>query len=567
MRRGGMRRRLGLAAVLLFGVVGPACDGIRVTRLYQEGAAVTAAPLATQVGEEIFRRGGNAFDAAVAIGFALAVVHPQAGNLGGGGFAVIRSAQADTVRTLDFRETAPRAATGGMYLADSVTVIAEASTVGALAAGVPGTVAGLYALWQAYGSMPWEELVRPAALLADKGFPVDAFLANSLRAYEHQLSRFDETREVFFSDGRLPAAGDTLVQPDLAQTLYLIAAQGPEGFYAGQVADSIAATMQKYGGLITREDLAEYRAAWRDPVYFRFDSLDCYSMAPPSSGGLMVGQILKLLEPHSFSGWRPDSPAYMHLFAEAARLAYADRAEYLGDPAFTKAPGNLLDPGYLAQRRLQIDTLHATPSESVSPGLAPAPESDQTTHYSVCDAEGNMVAVTYTINTSYGSALVVGGAGFLLNNEMDDFAIAPGVPNTYGLVGGAANRIEPGKRMLSSMAPLLVLVDGRPFLILGSPGGSRIITTVAQTLLNFTRFKFPLTEALAQARFHHQWLPDTLYVETGGYDAATVRALAGYGHAVKEREAFGDVQAIFIDDRGYMSGASDPRGRGTAGGL
>ncbi len=563
------RRWFTLAPFILCAISLMTCEGARVTRFYDTGAVATAAPEATEVGVKVFADRGNAFDAAVAVGLALAVVHPVAGNIGGGGFAVIRDGRTGAIRTLDFRETAPAAATTNMYLNDSGVVIDSASTFGARAAGVPGTVAGLHALWKEYGSRPWSELVEYAIVLADSGFVVDEHLAAEMRSYEKDLSAFEETRVVFAPDGQTPAAGERLVQKDLANTLRLIGEQGPQGFYTGEVADDIVATMQKYGGLITHEDLTAYRPVWREPVHYVFDSLDIYSMAPPSSGGIIVGQILKLLEPYKFESWTPSSPEYLHLFAEMARMAYADRAEYLGDPAFFDVPRQLLDSTYLAARRAGVDPLHARTSAEVNPGLSTvAPvESDQTTHYSVCDARGNMVAITYTINTGYGSKLVVGGSGFLLNNEMDDFAIAPGVPNAYGLVGGEANRIEPGKRMLSSMAPTLVLKNREPYLVLGSPGGSRIITTVAQTILNVVRFGQPLEQAVAQPRAHHQWLPDVLYLEQGKFDINTIQSLIRYGHVVEERSPFGEVHAIFVNEAGLMSGASDPRGRGAAGGF
>lgn len=562
------RRFLVTGALVVFLILSlGSCDTVKVSTWYQKGALATAAPLATDIGLQVLDDGGNAFDAAVAVGFALAVVHPEAGNIGGGGFALVREGAGGKVRSLDFRETAPRAATEGMYLDEDSSVIDGASTVGAPASGVPGTVAGLYRLWQAYGSLAWEDLVTPAAALADTGFIVDDYLAASFVEYAAALQQFEETGSVFFPEGRRLEAGDRLVQKDLAATLRLISAAGPDGFYGGETADLIVATMEKYGGLITRADLDSYEAIWREPVHFTFDSLDIYSMAPPSSGGLIMGQILGLLEPFSFAPYTADSPDYIHLFVEAARLAFADRAEHLGDPAFWDIPQGLLDSAYLARRRALIDQTRAVGSEAVRPGSPQRGESEQTTHYSICDADGNMVAVTYTLNTGYGSKLVVGGAGFLLNNEMDDFVAKPGVPNTYGLVGGEANRIEPGKRMLSSMTPTLILKEGKPYLAIGSPGGSKIITAVAQAIINFTRFDMGLADAVAQPRFHHQWLPDVLYYEQGGYDITVVQDLIRRGHHVTDREAYGDVQAVHVNDAGLMTAASDPRKRGTAGGL
>ncbi len=562
------RRRLCLIApVILCLLLLAGCDSVQVEKVYEHGVVTTAAPLATEVGMKVFNEGGNAFDVAVAVGFALAVVYPEAGNIGGGGFAVVRHGESEEIRAIDFRETAPEAATEDMFLDEDSNVIADATTLGALAAGVPGTVAGLYTLWEEYGTMDWDQLVGYAAGLADTGFVVSEDLSTSLGQNRSGLTRFQVTEETFFPDGLTPQPGELVQFRQLARTLYMIAAEGPDAFYRGEVADSIVATMQEYGGLITHGDLANYESIWREPLRFEFDSLQVYSMPPPSSGGIVLGQILKLLQSKSFDAWTPDTPEYIHLFTEMARLAYADRAEHLGDPSYWHIPGELLDSVYLQRRRSLVDPLHATPSNTVRPGLPPADNSDQTTHYSVCDNEGNMVSVTYTINTAYGSKLVVGGAGFLLNNEMDDFAVKAGVPNTYGLVGGEANKIERGKRMLSSMTPTIVLKGKQPYLILGSPGGSKIITSVAQTILNFTRFDQTLGQAVTQPRFHHQWLPDVLYVEEGAYDITVIQTLIRFGHNVQERAPYGDVQAIYIDETGLMSAVPDPRGAGEAAGF
>jgi len=543
------------------------CTGVEVSRYYDTGALATAAPIATAVGEEVFQQGGNAFDAAVAVGFVLAVVHPEAGNLGGGGFALTRDGKTEMIRALDFRETAPQQAFEAMYLDEQGEVIPNSSTFGALACGVPGTVAGLHELWKTYGSQPWEQLIGMAAVLADTGFVVDEYLAGSLERHKEELSSFEETASIFFPEGKSLKVGDRLVQKDLAATLYSIAAMGHDGFYNGPVAQKIVECMEKHGGLISKSDLASYASVWREPVRFSFDSLEIYSMPPPSSGGIAVGQILKLLEGYDFSIFSPDSPEYIHLFCEAARLAFADRSAHLGDPDFYNVPAGLLDSAYLVRRRSLIKEKHATSSELIHSGTPPNEESQQTTHYSICDGEGNMVAVTYTLNTAYGCKLVVDGAGFLLNNEMDDFSIKPGHPNVYGLIGGEANKIEPGKRMLSSMSPTLVLKNNQPFLILGAPGGSRIITVVAQALINFTRFDLSLNATVNQPRFHHQWLPDLIYLEQGGFDINVTQELIRYGHTMKECETFSDLQAVFIDESGSMTAASDPRKRGVAGGY
>lgn len=558
-----------MAWVILFGAtVLPGCGSLEVTRYYERGALATSAPIATEVGKQVLARGGNAFDAAVAAGFALAVVHPTAGNIGGGGFAVIREGATGQIRALDFRETAPGAAFETMYLDSTGSVVAGASTVGARAAGVPGTVAGLFELWQKHGTMPWEELVGMAAILADTGFIVDNSLADNISSYAAELRAFEPTARQFLPGGDPVRAGERLTQKDLAKTLFLIAAEGPNGFYTGKTAQRIEECMTAYGGLITADDLAGYKAVWREPVHFKFDSLDIYSMPPPSSGGLLIGQILKILEPFNFSGMTPKSPKYIHLFCEASRLAFADRSMHLADPDFYGVPVEvLLADSYIRTRRGMISGDHALLSSDVAPGDVAGQESDQTTHYSVCDSDGNMVAVTYTLNSSFGSLLVVDGAGFLLNNEMDDFSLKPGEPNIYGLIGDEANKIQPGKRMLSSMSPTLILKNGQPLMALGAPGGGKIITTVAQAIMSFSRFRLSPGETVTQARVHHQWLPDLLYLERGAFDIDVIQELIRLGHIVEEREPYSDLQLVYVGPDGLMTGASDPRGRGTSGGI
>ncbi len=542
------------------------CQGIQVSHYYNNGAVATSAPMATEIGVQVFREGGNAFDVAVAVGFVLAVVHPEAGNIGGGGFALIREGSSGTIKALDFREKAPLAATENMYLDKEGNVIEGLSTRGAKACGVPGTVAGLYELWRTRGALPWDKLVGIAASLADTGFIIDEYLANSFTEHEQALTFYPETKAVFAPNGSLLQAGERWVQKDLARTLYAIAAEGPKGFYQGEVAQKIIASMEKHDGLITQADLDAYETVWRKPVHVVFDSLDIYSMPLPSSGGIVMGQILKILEPFDLSPYVATAPEYIQLFCEASRLAFADRAQYLGDPAFFDVPSGLLDSNYLAHRRSLITPGKASTSEAIGPGI-PYGESDQTTHFSVCDKSGNMVAVTYTLNTAYGSKLVVDSAGFLLNNEMDDFSIKPGVPNTYGLVGGEANKIEPGKRMLSSMSPTLVLKNDKPYLVLGAPGGSKIITVVAQTIVDIARFDMTLPEAVKTPRFHHQWLPDVIYLEEHAFDINTKQTLIRYGYNIKERSAYSDLEGIFIDKTGMMNPVSDPRKRGKAGGY
>ncbi len=551
---------------LLFCAGASSGRGAQTPIAYHRAAIATASPMATDIGLQIFSQGGNAIDAAVAVGFALAVCHPEAGNIGGGGFAVIRDGKTGKVASLDFREVAPAAAGPRMYLDSGGQVIAHMSTLGAKAAGVPGTVAGLHELWQKYGTLPWETLVSPAMKLADTGLIVDDYLANALSDNAGALSTFPETQRHFFPDGKALRVGDRFLQKDLAATLKLIAGN-PSEFYSGRIAREIVASMSAHGGLITLQDLGSYQALWREPVHYTFDSLDFYSVPPPSSGGILVGYILKLLEPYDFSRFTPTSVSFIHLFCEAAKLAYADRAVYFGDPQFTRSPEWMLTDPYLQARRARINVDHATPASEIMPGRPPQPESNQTTHFSICDSLGNMVALTYTLNTSFGSKLVVDGAGFLLNNEMDDFSVKPGVPNSYGLVGGEANQIEPGKRMLSSMSPTIVLKQGHPFLVVGTPGGSKIITVVAEMILGVTRFHRPVSEVIGQPRYHHQWLPDKIQLEEASFAPGTKEDLEAIGERVEKIPAWSDVQMIAYDSTGGMTPVSDPRGNGKAGGL
>jgi gamma-glutamyltranspeptidase/glutathione hydrolase len=537
--------------------------------LYQGGVVVTASPIATDIGLEILRRGGNAFDAAVAIGFALAVTYPQAGNIGGGGFALLYRADSGEIRSLDFRETAPAASRSDMYLDDNSEVIKRMSLLGAGATGVPGTVAGMYEIWKSFGSLSWYELLAPAINLADTGFIVDEYLAGQFSGYENELRIFDETESQFFRSGNIINSGDRLIQKELSQTLERITIDTLKGFYEGQTAGLIVETMEKYGGYITLDDLSNYRAVWREPLYFDFDSLQIYSMAPPSSGGLMMGMILGLIEPYDFALLNPQSPDYIHIFTEACRLAYAERAVHLGDPDYVENPvEELLHPAYLDSRRELIDLDHAGMSSDIGSGIAEiSTESESTTHYSIVDEEGNAISLSYTINTAFGSKLVVGGAGFLLNNEMDDFSIKPGWANVYGLVGGKANEIAPGKRMLSSMSPTIVLKKGKPCLVLGTPGGSKIITAIAQAIIDYARFDLSASDIVKHPRFHHQWLPDTLFLEIGGFDINIKQDLISKGHNIKERYPYCEIEMIYIDDSGMKTGTADPRGGGKVAGY
>ncbi len=524
---------------------------------------VSGSPIASEVGRDILRRGGNAVDAAVAVGFALAVVHPEAGNLGGGGFMVMRMADGE-VHSLDYREKAPAAATRDMYL-DLRGNPTELSVTGHLAAGVPGSVAGMAEAHRRLGRLPWADVVAPARRLAAEGFLVDDYRSRSIDGNRERLYLFPGSRAAFLPGGRAPLPGTTLVQNDLGRTLAAIQERGHDGFYRGEVADLIVEEMRRGGGLISHEDLADYRAEWREPVRIRYRDHTVLSMPPASSGGVTMAMILNILE-----GYRPlppfGSPALLHLEAEAMRRAFTDRNVYLGDPDHVEMPlARLLSKAYADSQRATIDLSRATPTPTFDPSLRVG-GGESTTHYSVVDAEGNAVSCTTTLNNSYGSAVTVTGAGFLLNDEMDDFATAPGRPNLYGLVQGEANAIAPGKRMLSAMTPSIVLdPEGRLLMVVGTPGGPRIITMVYHVISNVLDHGMSLPEAVAAPRMHHQALPDQITAERQGFPAATIARLERMGHRVTTRGYSGDVEAIIRTPTGWQ-GVSDPRlGGGGAG--
>ncbi|MGE5801435.1 MAG: gamma-glutamyltransferase [Gemmatimonadota bacterium] len=519
---------------------------------------VTAQPLATQVGLDILRQGGNAIDAAVAVGFALEVVLPDAGNIGGGGFIVHRSA-AGEVHALDYREMAPTGASRDMYV-DSAGNVTERSLIGHLAAGVPGSVAGMHEAWKKYGSLPWATLIAPAITLAE-GHVIDTARSQAIGWEREIFMRFPASRAQFLVNDSAPPPGTMWRLPDLARTLRLIADSGPDVFYRGQIADLIVAEMQRGGGLITKEDLARYQAKWRTPVQLSYRGYTIYSMPPPSSGGVTMGELLNILEGYD-SLPRFGTPAYVHVVAEAMRRAFIDRNRYLGDPDFVQMPlDRLLSKEYAATLRAQIDLQHATPTP---PTTTEGGEAMHTTHYSIVDANGNAVAVTTTLNGGFGSGVTVTGAGFLLNNEMDDFTSAPGKPNMFGLVQGEANAIVAGKRMLSAMTPSIVLdTAGALYMVLGTPGGPTIITTVSQVLLNVIDQRMSLADAVAAPRFHHQALPDVIRSERDGLSDATIHALETMGHAVDRRGGSGTVAAIQRTAGGWV-GVIDPRSAGAA---
>jgi gamma-glutamyltranspeptidase / glutathione hydrolase len=551
------------AAVLALALAaGPSLDAASRTPVRARHAMVGSTELhASRVGLQVLRDGGNAIDAAVAMGFALAVTHPAAGNLGGGGFMVIRFADGRET-TIDYRETAPAAAHRDMFLDETGAAVPERSRVGPLAAGVPGSVAGLAYARERYGSRPLSALVAPAIALARDGIEVSWALADSLQGARAKLSRFPASAAVYLgAGGSPPAAGDRFVQPELARTLALIADRGADAFYRGPIATLIADEMRRTGGLITEADLAAYRPLERPPVTGTYRGLRIVSMGPPSSGGIALIQLLNILEGFPLAEMGHNSSATMHVMTEAMRRVYADRAEWLGDPAFVQVPtAGLLSKGYAEALRRGIDPARATPSAAIGAGRPHDFESTETTHYSVVDATGTAVSVTTTLNDSYGSGQVVTGGGFLLNNEMDDFSARPGAPNLFGLLGGTANAVAPGKRMLSSMTPTIVVRDDGTWLVLGSPGGGRIITTVLQVLVNVLDHEMDVQEAVDAARFHHQWYPDEVRLERRGFARDVVEALEARGHATRVAGNSGDVHAIMIDRRaGLLLGASDPR--------
>ncbi|MDE1185498.1 MAG: gamma-glutamyltransferase [Pantoea sp.] len=526
----------------------------------KHGMVASVDATATEVGVQILRQGGNAVDAAVAVGFALAVTHPQAGNLGGGGFMLLRTASGHTT-AIDFREMAPARASRNMFLDKQGNADSKLSLTSHLASGTPGTVAGFALAVQKYGTLPLSTLLAPAIKLARNGIIVNDALADDLATYgKENLINHDNSRAIFYkADGQPYQQGDRLVQKNLAHSLQLIAQQGPDAFYKGKIADEIAGEMAQHGGLIGKADLAAYRAVERKPVSGSYRGYEVFSMPPPSSGGIHIIEILNILENFDLAKMGFGSADAMQVMAEAEKYAYADRSEYLGDPDFVKVPQQALtSKAYAKSLAQQIDINKARPSSEIKPGKLEPYESNQTTHFSVVDKDGNAVAVTYTLNTYFGSGIVAGQSGILMNNEMDDFSAKPGTPNMYGLVGGDANAVQPAKRPLSSMSPTIVVKDGKTWLVTGSPGGSRIITTVLQMVVNSIDFGMNVAEATNAPRFHHQWLPDQLRVEKG-FSPDTLRLLENKGQHVKVLPAMGSTQSIMIGPDGTRYGASDPR--------
>ncbi len=525
----------------------------------KNGMVATQEALASDIGLQILKDGGNAVDAGVAVGFALAVTLPRAGNIGGGGFMMIYDAKQGKTVALDYREKAPSSASRDMYLDDEGNAVSDLSRYHGLAVGVPGTVAGLLKALEEHGTMSREQVMAPAIALAEDGIEVTAGLSESLTALSDRLQKWPSTKKVFFkADGSAYQPGERLKQPELARSLKRIATQGADGFYKGETARDIVKAVNAAGGSMSLQDLADYEAIARVPVKGDYRGYEIVSMPPPSSGGIHIIEILNILEGYPLKDYGQNSAQTIHLMAEAMQLAYADRAEYLGDSDFIDVPASgLTSQAYADKLRTLIDPNKATPASTIKANNPLPYESDQTTHFSIVDKDGNAIANTYTLNFSYGTGLVADGTGILLNNEMDDFSAKPGVPNGYGLIGGDANAVEANKRPLSSMSPTLVFKDNKPYIVTGSPGGSRIITTVTQIISNVIDHDMNIAEATHAPRIHDQWLPDEIRVEKA-LNIDTVKKLESMGHTVSPKSAMGSTQSIMLTPNGVY-GSSDPR--------
>lgn len=530
----------------------------------KKAMVVTAHPIASQIGKDILAKGGNAVDAAVAVQFALAVVFPYAGNIGGGGFMIYRS-HSGSVDALDFREMAPGLANRDMFLDSAKQVIENLSTKGHLASGVPGSVDGMVVAHDKYGSLPWADLVQPAIEVAKNGFIITEGEAQSFNRMQETVLKYNTITPSYFI--REWHKSDTLIQKDLAATLELIRDKGRSGFYEGTTADLLIEEMKRGNGIITHKDLENYHSVWRKPIVGNYKGYKIITMPPPSSGGIALVQLLKSVEPYDLASMGHNTSATIHLLTEAERRVYADRAEYLGDPDYYDVPvETLISEGYNKNRMASFDAARATPSDSISHGSIPF-EHNETTHFSIVDEGGNAVSITTTINGSFGSRVIVGNAGFFLNNEMDDFSMKPGVPNMFGLVGGEANSIEPGKRMLSSMTPTIAEKDGKLALVVGSPGGATIITSVFQTILNVIDFSMTMQEAVDAKRIHSQWKPDVIMYEKDALTEEVSARLKKMGHKLQDKGNIGRVDAVKVLDNGQLEGGADPRGNDTANGY
>ncbi len=529
------------------------------TEKQPRGAVVSAREEASKIGIEILARGGNAFDAMIATDLALTVCYPNAGNISGGGFLVYRQA-AGASGSLDYREKAPMAATEDMYLDKEGAIVPNKSILGGLAVGVPGTVAGLEAIHQKFGSLPWEELVQPAIDLAKNGYLVTEKQAKSFASKRAEFIQMNGDSTFYAQNFE---AGSVVKNLALAKTLERIAVERSAGFYQGPNAEALIQRVQETGGIMTLEDLKVYKPVWRTPIYFNYKDLRLITMGPPSSGGICLGQIMKMIAPYDIGQYKQNSEEAVQIMVEAERRSYADRSKYLGDPDFISIPSDsLLDTAYLAARMENFSFNEATPSSAIEPGSIIWEDSEETTHYSILDSMGNAVAVTTTLNGSYGSKVYVESGGYFLNNEMDDFSSKPGVPNMFGLIGGKANAIAPEKRMLSAMTPTIVEKNGKLSMIVGTPGGSTIITSVLQTVLNVYEFGMSMQEAVTAPRFHHQWLPDVVDFEPERFDYEFIKKLQAKGYDIKEAytRIIGRVDAIHLSEDQKITTGADPRG-------
>ncbi len=523
-----------------------------------KAAVVSARIEASEAGKTVMQQGGNAYDAMVATSFALSVVYPVAGNITGGGFFVYRTAAGET-GTLDYREMAPLKATKDLYLDEEGNVIPKLSTVGGLAVGIPGAVAGILEVHRKMGSLPLEQLLAPAIKLAEEGYVITEKQARSFKRYRDLFVEVNG-EDTFFAQKH--KAGDRIVNLPLAKTLKAIAAKGNAGFYEGWVAEAMVNKTRATGGILSLEDLKVYEPKWRDPIQFSYKDLNVISMAPPSSGGICLGQMMQMVAPYDLKSMGHNTTESMHLMIEAERRSYADRSHFLGDPDFVSVPqAHLIDPSYIAERMQNYSADNATLSKDVSHGDIIVVESDETTHFSIVDKEGNAVSVTTTLNGAYGSKVYVDEIGVFMNNEMDDFSSKPGTPNMFGLTGSEANSIAPKKRMLSSMTPSIVEKNNQLYMVVGTPGGSTIITSVFQTILNVYEHGMEMQEAVAAPRFHHQWLPDVVVLEPDAFDENVIKSLKDKGHNIEAKYSriIGKVDAILMEN-GNISIGADPRG-------
>ena len=530
----------------------------------KNGMVVSAREEASKIGIEILKLGGNAFDAMIATDLALAVSYQSAGNIGGGGFMVYRMANGET-GALDYREKAPLTASKDMYLDDNGNIIKGMSVAGGMSVGVPGTIAGIFEVHKKFGSLPIEQLFQPAINLANDGIVVTKKQSNRIKSHQNYFKLVNNEPILFLNEIK---TGDTLKFPNLANTLTRIMDNGRDEFYKGRTANTLVDFINKNNGIISLKDMELYEAIWRDPIEFEYDNLKIISMSPPSSGGICLEQIMKMIEPYEIDKMGHNSLEYFKILVEAEKRSFADRAYFLGDPDFVDIPKDqIVDTNYLSERMSNFSFNSPTPSSEISYGEIEILESDETTHYSIVDQFGNAIAVTTTLNGTYGSQLYCSELGFFLNNEMDDFSSKPGSPNMYGLIGGSANKIEPQKRMLSSMTPTIVEKDNNLFMTLGSPGGSRIITSVLQTILNVHEFNMTMNEAVNSPRFHHQWMPDTIKIESNSFDSKLIKELSSYGYNIGYKNPIGIVDGILVKTNGILEAGADKRGDDTAFGF